>query len=398
MQIDGHYTGTYVAARVAGFSHSEAHKIAYAAQYVDDADNEGVIFFRDSEYLYCRIASAHKALDYQNLLEPSNHLVWLPFHFLPGNGGLPANEEPANGEHEKLICRPDSHVARDMLRSCLADKGRSRELHRLGIAMHVYADTFSHQNFVGALHRANKVTGLGSDDKSIDVLLQGNPISAAMAELGGSIRGFLRKLIQWVLTAFFVMRQEGKGPLEYWKEISADQPLGHATAGSYPDLPFLVWHYRNGKNEPLITRDNPSDFLTAVDMMTRAMQAWRNDDESMDLMKYEGLGAADRAVVSELFSGLRAIEGEERRLAWEKAIREGRFSFGPAEPHYIGKGKDSWKHQALNTEKEKDAKFERYPYSEHFLESDWKLFHDALQVHRSAIVHDILPRYKICAA
>lgn len=398
MQIDGHYAGTYVAARVAGFSHDEADKIAYAAQYVDDATNDGVIIFRDSEYMYCRIASAHKALDYQNLLEPSNHLVWLPFHFLPGNGSLPETKNPTDGEAEKLICRPDSYVARDMLRASLADKGKPRELHRLGIAMHVYADTFSHQGFVGAMHKANKVTSLGGDDKSIDVLLQGTPISSFVAEQWNNAKGIFRKLIKWLMTAFIVMRQEGKNPWDYWKEISVDQPLGHATAGAYPDLPFLVWHYRNGKNEPLITRDNPSDYLTAVDMMTRAMQAWRNDDESMDLQKYEGLAQADRAVVDELFRGLRAIEGEKRCAEWEKAIKAGRFSFGSAEPHYIGKGKNSWKHQALGTEKEKDASFERHPYSEKFLKSDWKLFHDALQVHRSVIVHDILPRYGICAA
>jgi hypothetical protein len=32
------------------------------------------------------------------------------------------------------------------------------------------------------------------------------------------------------------------------------------------------------------------------------------------------------------------------------------------------------------------------------MHSDWKRFHDALQVHRLQVLHEILPRYSICAA
>ncbi len=39
MQIDFHHTVTYVIARLAGFSQTEAGVIAYSAQYVDDAVN-----------------------------------------------------------------------------------------------------------------------------------------------------------------------------------------------------------------------------------------------------------------------------------------------------------------------------------------------------------------------
>ncbi len=45
MDIDAHHAGTYVVARLAGISHREAEIIAHAAQYVDDATNEGVIHF-----------------------------------------------------------------------------------------------------------------------------------------------------------------------------------------------------------------------------------------------------------------------------------------------------------------------------------------------------------------
>ncbi len=400
MQIDGHHTGTYVAARAAGFPHDEAARIAYAAQYVDDATNAGSICFKNSEYMYFRIASAHRMIDYQNLIEVANHLVWLPFHFLPGNGGLPAGQEPNDGELEKLICRPDSHVARDMLRASFADRNSERGLHRLGIAMHVYADTFAHQGFVGALHRANKVSGLHSDNPGADKQLQDSPVISVIKNALVNIKAFfyfVRNGLKWLLAAIAVMLKERKWPTEYLNDISNIEPLGHVTALAYPDLPFLVWHYRC-YNGTIINRDNPTDYLTAIDMMTRAMRAWRSNDATMALEQHEGLNAADRAVVDELLRGLNDPDGHERHKQWLEAIRTGRFSFGAVDLHYVHKGNGSWKHQALGTESEKDSGIEYYPYSPSFISSDWKLFHDAAQVHRSVVVHDVLPKYGICAA
>ena len=400
MQIDGHHTGTYVAARAAGFSHDEAAKVAYAAQYVDDATNAGSICFKNSEYMYFRIASAHRMIDYQNLIEVANHLVWLPFHFMPGNGGLPAGEEPDGGEVEKLICRPDSHVARDMLRASFVDRNSERGLHRLGIAMHVYADTFAHQGFVGALHKANQVSGLHSDNSGADKQLQDSPVVSVIKKGLVNIKAFfyfIRNALKWLLAAIAVMIKERKWPTEYLKDISKTEPLGHVTAFAYPDLPYLVWHYK-GYNGATINRDNPADYLRAIDMMTRAMRAWRSNDATMALEQHEGLNATDRAVVDELLRGLTDPDGHERHKQWLEAIGAGRFSFGAVDLRYVHKGNGSWKHHALGTESEKDSGIEYYPYSPSFLSSDWKLFHDAAQVHRSAVVHDVLPKYGICAA
>jgi hypothetical protein len=54
MQIDFHHATTYVAARIAGFSHGEADIIAYAAQYVDDATSSRAVCF-DNKAVYARI-------------------------------------------------------------------------------------------------------------------------------------------------------------------------------------------------------------------------------------------------------------------------------------------------------------------------------------------------------
>jgi hypothetical protein len=80
------------------------------------------------------------------------------------------------------------------------------------------------------------------------------------------------------------------------------------------------------------------------------------------------------------------------------SIGAGIFSFGPANIAYQPKGEGSWKHQALGTREDKDRDSDVFPYSNNFLTSDWKLFHDALQAHHFYVIHELLPKYGICVA
>jgi len=115
MQIDGHHALSYTVSRMAGFEHKEAETIAYAAQYVDDATNSGLIKFKDGS-MYSRISSAHGVLDIGNHLdEHENHLVWVPFHFLPGNGGEDENGGTELSFVEKIKCTKDSYIAAEMI-------------------------------------------------------------------------------------------------------------------------------------------------------------------------------------------------------------------------------------------------------------------------------------------
>jgi hypothetical protein len=357
MQIDGHHTMTYVAARFAGYGHKQASVIAYSAQYVDDATNGGVVCF-NNDAMYSRIASAHRMLDYRNSDELSNHQVWVPFHFLPGNGGRPAGENPEGSFIRKLVCYPDSFVARDMLRACFNDRQKPYALHRLGITMHVYADTWAHQGFAGVNHKINEVEDLKSNSKAQD-------------------RQFFNKITNFFLSESF--------------------PLGHGAALSYPDQPSLVWEYRNGLDEH-VSRSNPEIFVEAVDRMCRAMRCFREGDPEMDLEAKPGLPEADAKVVRSLITSIKDHEGEKRHERWMEEIRKGSFSFGPAEAAYAAKGKGSWKAKAIGQLAASDSGRERFPFKKSFMNSDWKRFHDALQAHRLDVLHDILPRYGICAA
>lgn len=357
MQIDGHHTLTYIAARLAGYNHKSASIIAYSAQYVDDATNSGVIQF-DNLAMYSRISSAHRMLDYRNSDELSNHKVWVPFHFLPGNGGKPAGDNPKGTFIRKLVCTPDSPVARDMLRTCVSDCEKPYALHRLGITMHVYADTWAHQGFAGVNHKINEVKKIKSNNKSLN-------------------RSFFNKIANYFLSESF--------------------PLGHGAALSHPDRPSLVWEYQNGLGNKM-KRDNPAIFMDAVDKMCRAMQCFRSKDLSMDLDSMSGLPAKDAKKILSLIKSVKGDIGEIRHEKWLKEIKNGSFSFGPANLKYIAKGKASWKHQSIGQLAASDTGREVFEFKNSFMTSNWKKFHDALQAHRFDVLHDVLPKYGICAA
>ncbi len=354
MQIDFHHGATWVAARCAGMSAHDAGVVAYAAQYVDDATNSGVLEFDDGAS-YSRISSAHKMLDYRNFAKLAAARVWVPFHFLPGNDGLPRGQRPAGGLNAQLVCRPDSAPARDMVRAAIASRKKLWGLHRLGITMHVFADTWAHQGFAGVQAPVNEASDLRHGD--------GEELTSLMERL----------------KSYFVV---------------STLPLGHGAVLSYPDRPWLHWSYTNGLGER-IERDNPTDFGVAVERMCQVMRQYvaGNGKDPQP-----GLDPADAAVVARLIAF--AEEDAEVRLEhWRAAVAEGAFSFGVDElPLYVGKGTGSWKHRALGTKEAVDRGDEVFSYSPGFLRSDWKRFHDALQEHRFDILHRILPRYDICVA
>jgi hypothetical protein len=303
--------------------------------------------------MYSRISSAHKNLDLSNLNDTENHLVWLPFHFLPGNGGMDAGQDPSDSFIDKIVCLPDSPIARAMVTAAIRDKDKPYGLHRLGITMHVYADTWAHQGFSGVLHDINEVE------------------NAEETGAGGAFFDDLTKFLQGILE-------------------DAVPPLGHGRANVLADLPFLSWQYRNGKNQ-VIKRDNTDIFCAAADGLCKAMRRYIENDLQVAVA---GIEADDMSKIRSLFSTLAFEDCGVRHKAWLNAISQGSFSFGSATISYAEDGRNSWKAQALGTSTDLPV----HIYQKTFLKSNWKLFHDALQQHRLTVLHDILPAYGICAA
>ncbi len=360
MQIDFHHATTFVAARIAGFDTKQANTIAYASQYVDDATSDGPVRFTN-KFLYQRISPAHKMIDTRNTRDLDNHQVWIPFHFLPGNGGMAAGTNPSGKVVNRLICTPNSPIARDMVRQAIVERDKPYGLHRLGITMHVYADTWAHQGFAGLLDSVNDVE---------DVKESGN---------SGVFKSGLSKYIRSFLD-------------------DAIPPLGHGRATIFPDMPFLKWQYRN-HTEELIELDNTEEFCRATNEICKAMQRYLIGDPNAHT---NGIGDADMKTIRNLFETTTEKDGGDRHKKWLEQIRKGSFSFGPEDICYMGKAiklyesgpNKSWKEQALGT----NANIYKYQYKPSFLKSDWKMFHDAVMAHRFYVVDELLPAYGICAA
>lgn len=354
MQIDFHHTVTYVAARLAGMQADQAEVVAYAAQYVDDANNGGVIRFKNGA-MYDHVASAHRMLDPKNAEALENAKVWAAFHFLPGNGGVPAGVPNPLTHDQRMVCQPDSPVAQDMLRECIRHRQDANSLHRLGVTMHVYADTWAHQQFSGLLSDMNQVSALEAGESS-----------------------FTEDIGQYFTSML----------------IGQNAPLGHGPALHFPDMPYLNWGYVSGDGRP-IYRNNTELFIEAADHLCRAIRAWLTDDLTLD---QPGLPVDDRKVIQAQFLEFTDEKGDARHKKWLRSIEEGVFSFGPESVTYVAKGRGSWKHEALGTLATTDEPGEQFEYSPNFLVSHWKRFHDAVQQHRLYVLTELLPMYGMTAA
>lgn len=154
MDIEFHYHITYIIARTAGFLPEEASIIATSSQYTDD-NNEVYIINEGRPDAYSNYISQT-----MNIFKPQKELmnIYPVFHFMPGTLAEIAGNSTRrrDGKLHLMNTVPDSSNSRQLLNAALY----SHNLYRIGIATHMYADTFSHQNFVGFDDGFNNMKGV----------------------------------------------------------------------------------------------------------------------------------------------------------------------------------------------------------------------------------------------
>lgn len=293
MQKDFHYAGTYVLARLAGFDSNKALKIATCAQYVDDAIFDGKVTSLETGEAYYCIRSAHcnedLVMDVETIEDQTyNHQVWSCFHFLPGNGGVSSDAGVGMELGEKLICKPNSYVAQEMVDECIHHRDAENALERLGVTMHVYADTWAHQEFAGVrdrkLNYVESISAIGIDDLMLN------------------------------LTDRLLM-----------------PALGHMQAWKNPDLPFLSWKMNKAGND--ISRNNIDVFLYAASNMVVSMQRFINPSETA----MGGISEQDKEQLKLTMERAVSKDEDDRILEWNSTIARGDFSFGEEEPPVYNK-------------------------------------------------------------
>jgi hypothetical protein len=354
MNIDFHYGVIYVISRLAGLPPNQAEIVAHSCQYVDDATVHGVLQFAGGQS-YERFASAHKMLDYKNELNTEDKVVWAPFHFLPGGEGESLDD--------KAVCRPDSAIAKEMVKRALSNPHAENALHRLGISLHVYVDTWAHQGFAGIRSDRNLITYLNGDDHDATTWLE-------------KLEGFARAA--------------GETGAAFSFDVLSR--LGHGAALHFPDMPWATWEYKDATGRH-IYRKNLPDFVAAADMACRVVQAFVAGQTQY--ANEEGLSASQKAQLEALFASNRSHDEIERLSVVCASAEQGTIEgFMEPVPPYIAKGEGSWKYQATGIAAADDGNTPP-TWGPVFEDSEYRRFHDALKEHRFEVTQEILPSFGI---
>jgi hypothetical protein len=238
VQIDFHYCTIRILAEKAGFSPEDAQIIAYASQYVDDAvDHQKMqvtgqidIFSRRfTENTFDPVCTAHRGLQLiKSFKDDVQKKIFIPFHFLPGTENA-----------ENLIVKKDSVFARKLVGRALTElakaSGEMRILNliRLGITLHTYADTWTHQDFSG-IHSSKD-----NDVKTIEIYKSG----------------------KWE-----------KIPVLLKLEYDSLPDIGHAEVGPYPDISHLKWRFVKASGNTVYERDNTQLMMEASELIFNLLQ------------------------------------------------------------------------------------------------------------------------------
>ena len=350
MNIDYHYGVIYVVSRIGGLDQKQAQVVAHACQYIDDSTVPGLLKFAGGE-TFDRFASAHRMFDYKNADNDENRVVWVPFHFLPGAQGATLEE--------KAICRKNSDVAKTMVRHALARRSEPNGLHRLGVALHVYVDTWSHQGFSGTESDYNKLSWLVGDDHDEATWL--GKLKAAAGVLEDNLKA---------------------------RALDIISGLGHGAALPFPDMPWAKWKYVNGHGHP-VERDNLPDFIEAADMACKVVQAFVAQTQDFEAQK--GLPAKSKEDLKNLLGSNRDHDEGKRFDVFRESVAAGAVD-GTKDviPIYVAKGPHSWKAKATGIEAVHDDGSQKPAWTPGFEISDYRMFHDAVKEHRFVVTQEIL--------
>jgi hypothetical protein len=321
MQIDMHYYGTYCLARAAGISREAAQTIAYAAQFVDDSKAEQKDDHRDGGTIVA-VPTAHHIGSLRNLDPDDQRLIWVPFHFIPGGMGKTWTEQ--------LVCRKDSQIARLMINNHIKQINSSYSLELVGVAAHVYADTFAHYGFSGVSSRRNRIKG--------DSLVVKQSHDVVEAALGKSIADWFAK---WGDQGGLLSNVRSK--ISSFGEAYSGA-LGHGGVSNYPDLPFLEWEfeyeYPHLTGTSLSQRNNHTTFLECCQALHAIFASYAKEKDKIQDSNAFTEWTALKDQVSDIL--LRKGDKYKRSEHWLDAARNGLYGTQEDIPVYNA---DSWNNQ-----------------------------------------------------
>jgi len=232
MNREFHYYVIWYLAAKAGFPFDDCSTIAIASQMVDDARLSWRIESAAGQEYMTEVTQNYIFWD-KNIAKN----VYLPFHFLPGDPSVSAAMR-TDGQTHPLVVSADSENARMLLIEAL----KTENLYRIGIALHMYADTWAHQNFTGTQDALNAMNS--------------NTSRTSMPHAAGML-----------------------------------PPIGHLHAGTTPDIPHACWKDTRLKAK-YGTIANRTRFLEAARMIYRFLCTFRHsrfDDDAFVIDRLQKL-------------------------------------------------------------------------------------------------------------
>ncbi|WP_407311124.1 DUF6765 family protein [Desulfosporosinus sp. SB140] len=353
MNRDAHYYAILAFCRACGFNKDSALTIAYASQFVDDA-KINLMFINNLPSLqllhdrvnhrpaFFNMATCHsyfqmRTFNYEAMVNNTT-----AFHFVPG----------CKGENftKMLRCTEESPVILDIIKDVFLED----DLIKLGIVLHVYADTFSHQGFSGVLSKVNDIK---------------NCIAKTKVE-----SGILEELL-----AFW----ERLSPTRYEKSLDHLLPAyGHCQALELPDLPYVEWSYEYDYSDEF----NGSYKLIEIKNKERYQRAFLNLKKYLEAYLIKHKQYFDRNVRFENYDLLLETlikEGTNkvREKHWQNTLIE-QGLFNKQERDLIVYDEDKWLRKAFLNFDHKDfnqREVDGVQLAKSFPESHWYGFYLAVK-------------------
>lgn len=322
MDIEFHYFITYILSRKAGFDEEDAYKIAYSSQYTDDNEFHYFVNYKDGGHFLNEISQT------MDITKPSlkRQKIYPLFHFIPGGKESEETCTLKCGETKCFVTIPNNENAQMLLKEAI----NSGDLYRIGIAVHAFADTWSHQNFLGFEDKANSRKGIG-------------------------------KLIP---------------------------NIGHADFFHEPDKIHNEWEdTRLGKKESIINNDDR--FLESAKQIFIYLYRYKNpaSDDSMAASKYEELNLELQLKDAMDDSYLWGSDDKARIKAYKKICNELQLTKYQYHPN-------TWRYDAVEKKEMEFDLFDKYWAKNNFLESDWYKFQQAVITHRDYALDRFMPLFE----
>ncbi len=360
MKIDAHYYAVLGFCRACGFDKKSACTIAYASQFVDDARVNHIVIkgnippgvehdVIDGKPSFFNMATCHsytrvKTFNYDAMINNTS-----AFHFVPGCRG--------NSFVKKLRCREGGPVIASILRETLMED----DLIKLGVVLHAYADSFSHQGFSGLLSKVN-------DIEQVE-LLNGSAI----------LLDRFKKGLKWLKKAV------------YERVDRVIPAYGHGQAAIFPDLPYISWRYQYDYSDEFSMTLKSSGTIRNKERFKRAFQKIMIH-LSAYLMQYPNHreGDARLGCLYPLFEALLAKKMDRSRIKnWQKVL--------------VAQGLlEEWDEDALNYDADRwlaeafadcdrksfqQRKVAAAALKESFPESNWYRYYKAVKWYKARVFH-----------